>query len=96
MGLLKEIPGLITNTPQGAFYVFPNVSSYFGKKTSEGKTIENADQLCEYLLDHYYLALVSGSAFGDDNCIRISYAACDADIIEACQRMKDAFGALTI
>jgi len=96
LGLLKEIPGLITNTPQGAFYVFPNVSSYFGKKTSEGKTIENADQLCEYLLDHYYLALVSGSAFGDDNCIRISYAACDADIIEACQRMKDAFGALTI
>ena len=88
LGLLKEIPGVKCNTPDGAFYVFPDVSSYYGKKTEDGTTIENGDQLCEYILEKAYVALVAGSAFGADECIRISYAASDKDIIESCRRLK--------
>jgi len=89
LGLLKEIPGVKCNTPDGAFYVFPDVSSYYGKKTEDGTTIENGDQLCEYILEKAYVALVAGSAFGADECIRISYAASDKDIIESCRRLKE-------
>ncbi len=70
---LDKIPGMKANIPEGAFYVFPNVSSYFGKKNGN-TTISNAKDLCMYLLDEAHVALVPGEAFGNPNCIRISYA----------------------
>lgn len=94
LGLLKEIPGVKCNIPEGAFYVFPNVSAYYGKKTLDGIVIENGDQLCTYILETAYVALVAGSAFGDEDCIRISYAASDQEIIESCKRIKEALGQL--
>ncbi len=91
--LLKEIPGVKVNEPQGAFYVFPDISSYFGKALGD-TVIRNADDFCEYLLNTVYVALVTGRAFGADNCIRISYAASEAQLIEAVKRMKEALGRL--
>ena len=88
ISLLQQIPDIKTNIPEGAFYIFPNVSAYFGKQTQSGKVIKDADELCEYILDTAYVALVSGSAFGDVNCIRISYAASEAEIKEACARIQ--------
>lgn len=88
ISLLQQIPDIKINIPEGAFYIFPNVSAYFGKQTQSGKVIKDADELCEYILDTAYVALVSGSAFGDDNCIRISYAASEAEIKEACARIQ--------
>lgn len=91
--LLKDIPGLKTNVPQGAFYVFPDIRSYFGK--TDGKAIiKNAADLCMYLLENANLALVSGDAFGDDNCIRISYATSDEKLTEAIKRLKTALSQL--
>lgn len=84
---LKEIKGLKTATPDGAFYLFPDVSHYFGKSHA-GTEIKNSDDLCMYLLNDAYVALVPGSAFGADNYIRISYAASDESLVEAIQRMK--------
>lgn len=95
LGLLKEIPGVKCNVPEGAFYVFPDVSYYYGKKTEDGSTIEDGDQLCEYILEKAYVALVAGSAFGADECIRISYAASDKEIVESCRRLKEVLGKLT-
>lgn len=84
---LKEVSGLKVNNPQGAFYVFPDVSHYFG--SSNGKiTINNADDFSEAMLTEAHVGTVSGSAFGNDNCIRLSYAASDEDIIEAVSRLK--------
>jgi len=88
--LLKKIPGLKTNVPQGAFYVFPDISYYFGKSYN-GKIINNAEDLCMYILNTVHVALVAGSAFGDDNCIRISYATSKDNLIEAVDRIKKAF-----
>ncbi len=91
--LLKDIQGLKTNVPQGAFYVFPDIRSYFGK--TDGKAIiKNAADLCMYLLENANLALVSGDAFGDDNCIRISYATSDEKLTEAIKRLKTALSQL--
>ncbi|MCE2734391.1 MAG: pyridoxal phosphate-dependent aminotransferase [Flammeovirgaceae bacterium] len=87
--LLKEIPGVKANYPEGAFYFFPDVSSFFGK-SFEGKKINNADELCLYLLEQAHVSLVSGGAFGDPNCIRLSYAASEKDLREAMKRMKHA------
>ena len=84
---LKNIPGIKANTPQGAFYVFPDVSYYFGKSYNE-ETIQNANDLCMYLLNNAHVALVSGSAFGQNECIRISYAASEEKLIEACKRIR--------
>jgi len=85
--LLKDIPGIKCNVPQGAFYVFPDVSSYFGK--ASGKiTINNADDFCMYLLNSAHVACVAGNAFGNPECIRISYAAADEKLIEAVSRIK--------
>jgi aspartate aminotransferase len=95
LGLLNDIPGMITNIPQGAFYVFPDISYYFGKKTPDGSHIDNPDELCEYLLEQAHVALVSGTAFGDDKCIRISYAASDEQIKNACHRIKEALALLS-
>jgi len=85
---LNEIPGIKCNIPQGAFYIFPDVSYYFGKKDRE-EIIKNADDLCMYLLNKAHVALVSGAAFGNPECIRISYAASDDKLIEAAKRMKE-------
>jgi aspartate aminotransferase len=91
--LLKEIPGLKTNLPQGAFYFFPDVSAYFGK--SDGTTnVKNADDLAMFLLEKANVSTVSGSAFGDEKCIRLSYAASEKDLREAVKRMKDSLGSL--
>ena len=85
---LNEIPEVKCNIPKGAFFIFPDVSYYFGKKDGE-KTIENANDLCMYLLNKAHVALVSGAAFGNPECIRISYAATDEKLIEAAKRMKE-------
>jgi aspartate aminotransferase len=93
LGLLKEIPGVKTFTPKGAFYVFPDISEYFGK--TDGKTtIETADDLCMYILNKVHVSLVTGDAFGAPNCIRISYAASDENLTEALRRVKEALALL--
>jgi aspartate aminotransferase len=85
--LLRDVPGFVVNYPQGAFYVFPDVSYYFGK--SNGSiTIENADDFAEAMLTEAHVGTVSGAAFGADQCIRISYAASDENIAEAVRRIK--------
>lgn len=92
-GLLKEIPGVKSNYPQGAFYFFPDVSHYFGK--SDGtKKIMNGDDFCLYMLEEAHVSLVPGSAFGDDNCVRLSYAASEKDLREAMKRIKEALAKL--
>lgn len=85
--ILRDIPGVKTNDPQGAFYVFPDVSSYFGKSNGEC-IIRNAEDFCMHLLKYGHVSLVSGSAFGDDNCVRISYAASEEALQESMSRMK--------
>ncbi len=87
--LLDGIDGFKTNEPEGAFYVFPNVSSYFGK-TIKGKTIKNATDMSLFLLEEALVATVTGEAFGNPDCIRISYAASQEQIIEAVKRIKEA------
>jgi aspartate aminotransferase len=91
--LLKEIPGLKVNLPEGAFYFFPDVSSYFGK-TDGNAVIKNATDLSMYLLQKEFVAVVTGEAFGDENCIRISYAASEDILREAIKRIANALGAL--
>ena len=93
LGLMKDIPGLKTNTPQGAFYVYPEVSYYFGKKYKD-HVINNATDLSMFLLDVGYLALVPGAAFGEDRYIRFSYATSEQNLIEALKRMKEALAKL--
>ncbi|MEP2936870.1 MAG: pyridoxal phosphate-dependent aminotransferase [Gilvibacter sp.] len=89
LDLIKDIPGFIANEPEGAFYVFPDISSYFGK-TINGVSINTASDFSLYLLEHANVATVTGEAFGDANCIRISYAASTEDIVEAMRRIKAA------
>lgn len=91
--LLKEIPGVKANYPQGAFYFFPDVSYYFGKKDGD-TVIKNADDFCFFMLDKGHVSLVPGGAFGDDNCVRLSYAASEKDLVEAMKRMKEALATL--
>jgi len=87
--LLREIPGMQVNKPAGAFYIFPNISSFFGK--SDGTTtINNADDFCEYLLSTVYVGVVTGAAFGADECFRISYASSEEELREAVRRIKAA------
>ena len=93
LSLMKDIPGLKTNVPQGAFYVYPEVSYYFGKKYKD-YLILNATDLTLYLLDEGHLALVPGAAFGEDRYIRFSYATNEENLIEALKRMKDALSKL--
>jgi aspartate aminotransferase len=85
--LLSEIPGIKINQPEGAFYVFPDISFYFGK-TLTGKKIENASDFALYLLEHAHVATVTGDAFGNSNCIRISYAASENNIRTAIARIS--------
>ncbi len=89
VGLINAIPGLKLNVPEGAFYVFPDVSSYFGK-TLHGKLINNADDFSMYLLAEANVATVTGDAFGNPNCIRFSYATSEELLTEALRRIKEA------
>jgi aspartate aminotransferase len=89
LGLLGEIEGFNVNVPEGAFYVFPDISSFFGK-TLRGKTINNATDFSLYLLDEALVATVTGDAFGNPNCIRISYAASEEELRKAIQQIKEA------
>jgi aspartate aminotransferase len=87
--LINEIPGLKLNVPEGAFYVFPDVSSFFGK-TLRGSLIKNADDFSMYLLGEANVATVTGDAFGNPDCIRFSYATSEAILTEALSRIKTA------
>ncbi len=91
--LLGEIPGLKVRVPQGAFYVMPDISNFIGRSYQD-QVINNADDLALYLLSEARVALVSGSAFGSDDCIRISYATSDDRITEAVRRIKEALAKL--
>lgn len=91
--LLGEIPGLKVRVPQGAFYVMPDISNFIGKSFN-GKVMKSANDLTFYLLEEASVAMVSGTAFGADNCIRISYATSDDRIIEAVRRIKEALAKL--
>ena len=91
--MLSEIPGIRTNTPDGAFYIFPDISHYFGKSDGE-KTITNSSDFCMYILNDAHVALVAGEAFGSPNCVRISYAASEENLIEAVKRMKKSLAKL--
>lgn len=89
LGLLNDIDGFQCNKPEGAFYVYPDVTAYFGK-TLNGVVINNASDFAMYLLEHANVATVTGDAFGNGNCIRISYAASENEIREAIERIKSA------
>ena len=91
--LAKEIPGLEVNDPQGAFYLFPKCSSYFGKKDGD-HVINNATDLAMYLLEVGHVAAVGGDDFGSPECFRISYATSDENIVESMKRIKDALARL--
>jgi aspartate aminotransferase len=85
--LLLQIPGIKVNMPTGAFYFFPEVSSYYGKSYGE-YVVDNANDLCMYLLNKAHVSLVTGEAFGAPECIRLSYAASEDDLKEAIHRIK--------
>ncbi|HRG89660.1 MAG TPA: pyridoxal phosphate-dependent aminotransferase [Chitinophagales bacterium] len=91
--LLKEIPNLKVNLPDGAFYFFFDVSAYFGK-AYEGKAMNTPEDISLFLLTEGKIALVSGESFGDKNCLRMSYATSEEKLREACKRMKEAFAKL--
>ncbi|WP_198659507.1 pyridoxal phosphate-dependent aminotransferase [Nubsella zeaxanthinifaciens] len=93
--LLKDIPGVKTNLPEGAFYFFPEISSFFGKKDADGIVIKNSSDLALYLLNVGHVATVGGDSFGNDNYIRLSYAASDESLVEALRRIKEALGKLS-
>ena len=93
-GLLDDIPGFKTNVPEGAFYFFPDVSEYFGKSNGSN-TINNASDLSMYILENAHVSVVTGEAFGDPDCIRISYAASEDDLRTAIARIKEALSKLS-
>ena len=93
LGMLKEMPGVKANTPEGAFYIFPDISYFIGKKYKD-TTLTSAHDLCLYLLSEAMVALVSGESFGANNCIRISYAASEETLVKAMTRVKEALAKL--
>lgn len=92
-GLLKEIPGIKANLPDGAFYFFFDISSFFGKKHGD-TVIKSAEDMSGYLLREGQIGLVNGEAFGDPNCIRLSYAASEDKLVKVCTRLKEALAKL--
>ena len=92
---MSAIPGLKVQEPDGAFYLFPDVTYYLGKRAPDGSTIATATDLCIYLLETAFVSLVSGEAFGDPDCIRISFAAADEKLAEAVERIKTALAKLS-
>ena len=104
VSLAKDIPGLKVRCPKGAFYLFPDVTALFGKqapadsnyaKARRSRWINSADELCEYLLTDGLVACVSGSAFGEPTCLRISYACSEQQITEAMLRIRKAIEQLS-
>ena len=93
VSLAREIPGLITNDPQGAFYIFPDCSSFFGKSYN-GRVISKSGDLAMYLLEEGHVACVGGDAFGAPNCIRMSYATSDENLVKAFGWIKEALAKL--
>ncbi len=93
LGLMNEIPGIKTYVPQGAFYIFPDVSSFYGKSVN-GQVINNSSDLSMFILNDAYVAAVSGDAFGADECIRFSFAAADDKLVEAMRRLKESLAKL--
>jgi aspartate aminotransferase len=94
LGRLRAIEGIRCPTPEGAFYVFPDVSAFFGRKGTDGRTISDSEDLCMYLLERHDVALVPGTAFGDPNGLRISYAASIDELSEAMDRIARGLGEL--
>lgn len=94
LDMLKDIPGLQVNEPKGAFYVFPKCSSFFGKVAHNGKVINDAADLAMYLLEEGHVACVGGGAFGSPECIRMSYATSDENLVKAFTRIKEALAVL--
>jgi len=92
--LLRSIDGLKVNTPEGAFYYFPDVRAFYGKVNGDF-VINNNNDIANYLLEKAHVATVSGQSFGNDNCIRLSYASSEEQLREACARMKKAFDELS-
>ena len=92
--LARQISGLEVNKPEGAFYLFPKCSSFFGKKTAEGREIATSSDLAMYLLEEAHVATVGGDAFGDAECFRMSYATSDDNIREAMKRIAAALAKL--
>jgi aspartate aminotransferase len=93
ISLLDAIPGMKANRPEGAFYVFPDISAYFGKSFGD-ITIKDANDFCDYLMTSAHVATVSGAAFGADNCFRLSYAASEEELRTAIARIADAVAKL--
>ena len=89
LSLLAEIPDISYTIPHGAFYAFPDVSRYYGKRYG-AQTIANSDDMANYLLSEAHVACVAGSAYGEDKCIRLSYATSEDHIREALKRIKEA------
>jgi aspartate aminotransferase len=87
---LNQIDGIICKKSVGAFYLFPNCEGLFGRKTPNGTTINNSADFCAYLLEVALVAAVHGSAFGTEGYFRISYATSEAQLVEACKRIKTA------
>ena len=94
MSLIAGIPGVICNKPPGAFYIFPDVKAYFGKKSTDGSFINNADDLCMYLLNSAHVSTVTGAAFGEPNCIRLSFANSIENINKGFAKLKKALADL--
>jgi len=94
LNMLAQIPGIKTNTPQGAFYILPDVSYYYGKKNADN-IIKDGQCLCDYLLQNYYIALVPGQAFGSPNTVRLSYATSMDRLEEAIKRFSAGLLSLT-
>lgn len=93
--LLNDIPGVKTNLPEGAFYFFPEISAFFGKKDLQGNVIKDSADLSLYLLNEGHVATVGGDSFGNNNYIRLSYAASDETLKEALRRIKEALAKLS-
>ena len=93
--ILKDINGLKTNLPKGAFYFFPDITYFLGLKTEKGDEIKSANDLSLYLLEYGKISLVPGEDFGAPNCIRLSYAASEKDLIEAIKRLSSSLNKLT-
>lgn len=94
MELLKDIPNIVCSEPAAAFYIFPEVNAYFNKQTPQGSIIENADDLCMYLLNDAHVSVVTGKAFGEPKCIRISFANSMANIEKGFKKIKEALAVL--
>jgi len=93
ISLLREIPGMKINVPDGAFYLFPEVTSYYGKSFGDRIILSGSD-LCDYILDTAFVAIVPGAAFGSPDCIRISYATSEDTLREAIRRINEALSKL--